>query len=275
MVPFLVLSQQEAAMQRSLSLLGTLVVVDFDQTLYVNGCIPQANKDALSRIVCQGGRWTIATGRHYEWLAHELEGLTPNTNFVIVECGATTTSIDGTPLKHWGLPDEAIVRLQAINLTNLECAIFRGIRDGERYILYSENVPHNVTLEPGVNEVRDIASFTRLIGEQGCGKLTLKGVIPSNHQLRRFPRTRLYSSGDWHDLLPRNVSKGSALTWAIRSKAVHGITKIVVIGDSGNDIPLFKRARESQIPSERIAVGNHPELLRYSTRRVDYLAEAF
>ena len=66
-----------------------------------------------------------------------------------------------------------------------------------------------------------------------------------------------YDEEYWLEICPENSTKAKAI---VKPKAKLGMERIVVFGDSVNDIPMFK------IADEAYAVGNAlPELKKYAT----------
>lgn len=76
----------------------------------------------------------------------------------------------------------------------------------------------------------------------------------------------IYSAGRDLDVIPSRAGKGNALAWVLTRMREHGVPprSVLVCGDSGNDIELFR------VPGVRgCVVGNAmPELVEFAERYV-------
>lgn len=243
----------------------TLYVTDLDGTLMRNdGTISARTVQTVNALVSAGVGFTYATARSVE-SARTITGGLHLRLPVITRNGAVLA--DNNTGKHLerALFTEDEVRLLKQLLPELPACGFVSCFIGDRMI--KTYVPGNQT--PGLR--KSLQSNAGSIGlkpvnradEMFCGQpgyVTLiddrEKIAPLYERVRDYPGWECVFQKDtyweeyWLEICPRNCTKAKA---ALKMKEEYGFEKLVVFGDSVNDLSMFRIADEACAVANAIA----------------------
>ena len=232
---------------------GYLLMTDLDGTLLPSSKI-LSEKDikAIARFRELGGKFSIATGRTFESARQYFDDLTPDLPIILCNGGVIYDCSQHKALWSKTLPPETRDIVSEV-LTefpevcaeiDMENAIYAvHLNDHERYhmkISKSENIVRQCELD----EIPD-GWFKVLFAMP-------EDIIP---KIVKFANDRKYSGADfvvssktYYEILPSNISKGSALE-LLRSEYGFDKYKVAAIGDYDNDLTMVKTADLGAAPS--------------------------
>ncbi len=118
-------------------------------------------------------------------------------------------------------------------------------------------------------EIQESSTIQRLLIYFGLGKKTKKLSIEESQVLKsKFPNLEIAWINGMIEVASLGTNKGHALTTLIEAKKWHK-DDVIVIGDSGNDVPMFKMFSQSYCMEHA-----HPSIkkhARYVIKRVYHL----
>ncbi|MEH2958087.1 HAD-IIB family hydrolase [Candidatus Merdisoma sp. JLR.KK006] len=218
-----------------------LLVSDFDRTLYVNGDISCENLAALEAWKQNGNIFAIATGREEKILRELLCRYQLTADYLICNNGARVVKWSGKTLFEQTIEDDTawhIVkelwleyqipvdvtqrngRFQVASERNGVSAIYNGICD---FRTLKE-------LEQGLNEVLQIHVRFQSWEE------TREAVSMVN---LRYDKAEAFVNEQNMDIVHKGINKAKGIE--ILLKAIKWMGKVIVIGDSFNDLCMIER----------------------------------
>ena len=242
----------------------TLFVTDLDGTLMMGDLtISGFTVKTINRLVEQGICFTYATARSIvsaRTITSELK-----LNFpVITRNGAVLADNNTGNIFEKSLFSEAEVELLKELITELPEAGFVSCYFGDDMIKTFEDTKHTVGLQgyldyykddPATVIVPDLSGMFR--GEPGY--VTMIGdkneIDPVYKRVSEYKgwecvfQKDIYRDEFWLEICPQNCTKAKSI---LKLKEEYGFDRLVVFGDSVNDLPMFKIADESYAVSNAI-----------------------
>ena len=236
---------------------STLYVTDLDGTLMrSSGTLSAYTVDVINRLVEQGLAFTYATARSVE-SARTITGGLQLSLPVITRNGAVLADNDtGKHLEKALFTEEEVALLKEM-LPELPRVGFVSCFSGE--IMYKTYMPgdHTHGLEKYLEFYKDDPKMKRVGTVDGMffgqpGYVTMiddrEKMAPIYERVRQYPgwecnfQKDTYWDEYWVEICPRNCTKAKAI---LKMKERYGFGKVVVFGDSVNDLPMFRASDES------------------------------
>ena len=251
----------------------TLYVTDLDGTLMRNDkSISEHSLGIINNLIAAGANFTVATARSVSSVKDIVEPLDISIPLVVRNGTALAAPHSLEVIEKAIFKDEEVIRLKEI-LNELPKCGFTSIWRGNEMEKVFYKCTHSVGIEKYLEE-HDGEKGLRIvddIDELFNGDVGYITMIDDKENLEPvYDRVKgasgwetvfqqdSYDSEYWLELCPENSTKAKAI---VRLKEKLGLDKIVVFGDSVNDIPMFK------IADEAYAVENAlPELKEYATK---------
>ena len=209
---------------------GIIIATDFDGTLYCNNKISEKNLAAISYFQSEGGKFTICSGRPYEFL-RDFEPRLPINTYAITTNGACIIDITTDEILYEGFCDgrvlEFIDKIVEDKLGYVGLTVFSSVEPKMKYYSLDEYVASRSEFDSSVIykiDLRAIDEEHAKIGAQAVNRYDLGEYIAV-----RSWRLNL-------EIWPRKNAKGAALK---RLKECLGATLAIGVGDYENDIELL------------------------------------
>ena len=247
---------------------STLFVSDLDGTLMRNeGGISGYSVQTVNELVRLGLPFTYATARSID-SARTITGGLRLALPVVTRNGAVLADNGTGRLLEKAVFTEDEVRMLIRLLPELPGCGFVSCFFGDRMIKTYVSGQHTLGFEGYLDDYRNDPAMVRAWTLDGmfCGEpgyVTLIGgrdyIAPIHDRVRGYGgwecvfQKDTYRDEYWLEICPQNSTKAKAV---LRLKKQHGFEKLVVFGDSLNDLPLFRIADESY------AVANAMEELK-------------
>lgn len=230
-------------MQNTGSMDGILLVSDMDRTLITDEfTVPKRNIEAINRFIKEGGRFTLATGRSASSATKYLSKVNINAPAILSNGGSIYGLKTEKILWNTALPESCAGLLKKV-ISRFPTVGAEIYADEDIYI-----VNMNIWTE------------RHIINEGFKHKVCTVDTAPKNWQKVLFADTNenllkvdeyiksishdgcdvVFSNEVYYEILPENVSKGTALHKL--ADLVGGIRKTVGIGDYYNDETLIEMA---------------------------------
>ena len=243
---------------------STLYVTDLDGTLMQsNGTLSAYTVSVINRLVEQGLAFTYATARSVE-SARTITGGLRLSLPVITRNGAVLADNEtGKHLEKALFTEEEVALLKEL-LPELPRVGFVSCFSGEK--MFKTYVPgeHTVGFEKYVQYYRNdpmmkpVDSLDALFFGQP-GYVTLiddrEKMAPIYERVRQYTGWECVFQKDtyweeyWVEICPRNCTKAKAI---LKMKERYDFGKVVVFGDSVNDLPMFRAADEAYAVSNAL-----------------------
>lgn len=234
---------------------GIMIASDWDNTLFCNGKIPDANLKAIKYFQDNGGLFTACSGRYYGFLKSYMNVLNFNT-YLITYNGAMIVSPDGNECLYCGFCDEYLFSLlDEIVKSGIKFENIRFFIDSDDFLIKLDNA----------TEYEEAKSNLKT-------KNVFKAVIVyENEEDAVFNRNMLYDKNILHDylavrswgagleIIKKDNSKGVAVRRVADAVGAH---LLITAGDFENDIELIKAADIGY------AVGNAVDELKSIADRI-------
>jgi hypothetical protein len=230
-----------------------LLITDMDGTFLPSSKIPSPeNIAAVNRLMEAGGRFSIATGRSLQASQQYFDAFTVNCPIIMCNGGMVYDIHSGRQIYDVYLPESAAALTEKILADNPTAGC-------EVLPIQGVYVPNMTDMErehcgickvtPVICEVSEIppnwykvlfAQTTEKIGE----------LVEYVEKIKdRYPEIDfVISSPTYYEMLPQNISKGSALEHLRRECGLDDYT-IVAVGDYNNDIEMLRYADVGICPS--------------------------
>ncbi|MBP7164605.1 MAG: HAD family phosphatase [Firmicutes bacterium] len=226
-----------------------LLVTDIDGTLVDSRQeIPEANRQAVQRLLATGALFTFATGRIEESTIPYARDLKINAPAILYNGAKIVDFERGETLFERSLPmDQAIAALEIASGFDVKTHVYI---DGKVYVARIDSVVRDFARKDGVDctETGDLVAFLKS-GQTHVPptKFLIIGESESLGTLRRrihdvFPEGSLVKSDACYlELLPPGVSKGAALSVLCEILGLDP-ADTVAIGDNMNDVEMIQAA---------------------------------
>lgn len=235
-----------------------LVISDLDGTLIGDNYeIPQRNREAIARFQCEGGHFTVATGRSFRSGAQYIQSVSPNTPGVIVN--GTVLYDFAAQSVLWSAPMQANPAKQYVEKIRaafpsagieLFTASEQGVVCTNRYI--HEHLEREGIAQNGQNFLDGRPICKALIADDSD---VVQKMIAFT-QTFEHPEVRFVTSSAYFlEMLPAQADKGSALQKLARMLGFDR-ENVYAIGDYYNDVELLRAAGFAAMPQ------NAPEELK-------------
>ncbi len=235
-----------------------LFVSDLDGTLFHNPGNPQdrsissENREAIKRLVDQGVRFMMASGRDHwfrlqlqEDLGFHIDAIGMNGCNVVID----DELISDHSLTHQDVIDiiktveECTAEYNLLGIDSLGNQVFQYVdREPFEYFyeLYEKGIFKHMSKQPISSWIQDSSHppFNKIVG--------LVKTTEVRNQLLHFFQQKLshrfdlvYSGPESIEIMPKGISKGSALLELMRLKG-YQLDEVATIGDSMNDITMLE-----------------------------------
>jgi len=225
-----------------------LAAIDIDGTL-VSGhtrTVSDANLRALARLQNHGAEIVLASGRHHASMLKFAAQL-PAVRWMVSSQGAEISDVSRREIlaQHFLSPETA------------RRAIATGRALGFAIVIYADDGVYRIDDAEKISAYAglDGGKITRLPADADCDRKRLFKVmwcgdegsalgIENHPALAALDVTHVRTHDYLYELLPRNVTKGSAMAHLAKHLAVPADATLA-FGDGENDIPLFQWAATS------------------------------
>ena len=212
---------------------GVLIATDWDGTFFSNNQLYEKNLEAIRRFQSEGGRFTICTGRFYDFIKGFADQVIPNT-YVICYGGAYIVDPVTEEVMYKGFCDEYLFTiLKSVITPESEIAAIyvydESSPDGYTYTL-SEYFD-NIDFIRGLNIYKTVVRF--LNEEAALAAMRIADEVG----LGDYIAVRSWKIG--LEFLKKENAKGAALR---RVGEKIGAKLTVGVGDYENDIEMIKDA---------------------------------
>lgn len=237
-------------------MIPSILYSDMDGTLIHEGRISQENQQAIRRFVEAGGAFSVATGRS-ELSAYPFTRQLPITLPAILYNGAAVYDFQaGVFLKKTYLPRpvfEAMYGLVRRSFTDILVEAFAG---GPIALL-----PSSGNKDPYIQKEKQPVRYASAPEVSGvCFKLLFYGEPERLHELEAAfaedtalkeagPYCLLYSMPYYLEVLPKDATKGDALSWLFGYLG-KGREAFAAIGDFDNDVSMIAAAGLGAAPAD-------------------------
>ena len=250
----------------------TLYVTDLDGTLMRGDkSVSERSISIINKLIEEGMNFTVASARSVSSLQHIVKPL--DISIPLVVRNGTALAAPGTLeiMEKAVFTKEEVSSIREI-LTDLPVYGFTSIWHGGEMEKVFYAGEHSLGIkkyleehegEKGLKIVSDIdelwagdVGYITMIDDRDVLRPVYEKVKDSSGWEAVFQQDS-YDEEYWLEICPENSTKAKAI---VRLKEKLGLDKIVVFGDSVNDIPMF------QVADEAYAVENAlPELKKYAT----------
>ena len=250
----------------------TLYVTDLDGTLMRGDkSVSERSISIINKLIEEGMNFTVASARSVSSLQHIVKPL--DISIPLVVRNGTALAAPGTLeiMEKAVFTKEEVSSIREI-LTDLPVYGFTSIWHGGEMEKVFYAGEHSLGIkkyleehegEKGLKIVSDIdelwagdVGYITMIDDRDVLRPVYEKVKESSGWEAVFQQDS-YDEEYWLEICPENSTKAKAI---VRLKEKLGLEKIVVFGDSVNDIPMF------QVADEAYAVENAlPELKKYAT----------
>ncbi|MBR2717469.1 MAG: HAD family phosphatase, partial [Oscillospiraceae bacterium] len=242
---------------------NTILLTDLDGTLYNSlGQVSPENRAAIDRYMAAGGRFAIATGREPRNARQFIGDLPQNAPAIVVNgCGVFDF---GTMeyLRCWFLDRDTLLPFMRELLADFPALELQAYTD--RTICYCTPeetanpqllAMHRPCIFTTLDELRDASFFKCFLFAPEALEPSLMARLRAGEAagiFRHVPGTTDVGGPiTYHELLPRDVSKGSALRYIRTLPEAAGRT-VIAAGDYWNDYELLAEADVSVAPDNAI-----------------------
>ena len=249
--------------QKSMRPEETIIFTDLDGTLFNSrGEVSAENRRSIRDYIARGGRFAIATGREPGNALKFIGDLPQNAPAVVVNgCGVYDFE-KSVYLRTWTIDGvRAVPFLRALLAEFPDMELQAYTEEGIRYCTPEE------TAHPQLLAMHRPCVFTTLDALEGARFLKFFMYAPEEREEALMARLREGEAAGmfrhvpgttdvggaitYHELLPMDVSKGSAIRWLRDQPAAAGRT-ILAAGDFWNDYELLRESDVAVAPSNAI-----------------------
>ena len=232
-----------------------LVALDIDGTL-----VPEATADvsietraAVTAVRESGHEVVLATGRSLVGVVPVARALGLHDTWTVCSNGAVTARLDPTLAGGYEVTDALtfdagpVAGLAWSLLTDIEIA---AEETGVGYAVTSD-------FGPALNGTQNVVGLGEL-GRRRTARLALRArgaAATLLDPIRSLGVTANPAGPDWVDVTPARTSKAAALE-IVRRRLGVAPTRVLALGDSHNDLPMFEWAARS------VAMGGAPDVVR-------------
>lgn len=222
---------------------GVLLVSDYDDTLYdLNLTVSDRNRQAIERLIAQGGRFTIATGRAHRTFTPQIaKERIPINAPVVLSNGASIYDYDrDRALMETALPPEAPKHLAQLARAIPEIG-FEAYYGETIYVYQANEVTRNHMDRVGGTylqcPIEDMPTpWVKVILEQDWPVLQRAQRWLLDHYGDRYEA--IFSNRYLLEVTAKGATKGGMVAW-IRDRLGIAPEHVYCIGDNQNDIPML------------------------------------
>lgn len=226
-----------------------LVALDMDGTLLNSqSTLPEKNKLALQRIIAQGVKVVLASGRPFQSLKKycDLLSLNQEDDYTICFNGGEVIhnrtekavyfkGIDGKIVKEaWKLSLSLPTCFFAYNRE--EIILYDTYSD---YMMFEKNLTGNPALQLDFNQIRDEDAYVKLTFTDA--KETLDRVAKTIDEAFSSTHTVIRTHAYFIEIVNRETSKGAALKYLMDTLHLKP-EEVMAFGDNDNDSSMLKEA---------------------------------
>lgn len=262
----------------------TIVFSDLDGTLFNSrGVVSAQNRAAIAAYIAAGGRFAVSTGREPKNALRFLGDLPQNAPAVVLN-GAAVYDFAAAAYRHcWFMKRDGLLPFLRTLLADFPAMELQAYTpDGIRYCtpektahpqLLALHRPCEFTTLDALEDTPFFKFFLYAPAEQEPALAARLLAGQARGLYRHVPGTTDVGGPiSYHELLPGDVSKGSAIRWLRGTPELAGRT-VVAAGDFWNDYELLEEADIAVAPSNAIdeikalcgyvSVSNNEHLLKH------------
>lgn len=233
-----------------------LLITDMDGTFLPESKIPsEENLAAVEQFMNAGGKFSIATGRSLQASMLYFERVKVNCPIIMCNGGMVFDLENKKQIYDVYLPESARELVKRIIENNpdvgCECLPIEGVyvpqmNDTERDHINICRVSH---VECGVDEIPH--NWYKALFANKADKLH-KVIEYAETMIDGYPDIDFVVSAPmYYEMLPKNISKGSALHELVKKCGMEDYT-VVAVGDYNNDIEMLQAADVAVCPSNAV-----------------------
>ncbi len=232
-----------------------LIVSDLDGTLLPPDKIPlQRDLAAIRRFEAAGGRFAIATGRTTQAAIRYQEQLGLSTPMIVYNGAAIYDSVQERVVFSEALPPGALAMAKEIMAAHPHVGV-EVLRAETAYVVRNNEWEKRHIALCGVEPCYCTPEEIPMNGWLKVLFAMAPGEIPpfiADIQSRGYDDVDFIQSADiFYEMLPKGVTKGSALAPYRQLHGMEGVT-IVAVGDYDNDLVMLREADFSAAPANAI-----------------------
>ncbi len=237
-----------------------LLVSDIDGTICPEyNVIPQRNLDAVRRFQQEGGRFTLATGRHLQIVRHLVEAFEIRTPLILVNGGCIYDPVVERFTYEQYLNETAIRYVKELQCRRELLSVRLMTEDNGVYEVYRRE-----DMEPSDPRYSKYAvpwAELEQIAAMRWRKALFVTSVEDAPAFRAFAQAQRYpdvsflaSSRSFYEMVPRGVSKGEGLLRVAQQLDIP-MEHTIGIGDYENDLSLLQAAGFSAAPENAIGAA--------------------
>lgn len=244
---------------------GMMLACDMDGTLLDSDRqISDANLQALRYFTAEGGLFSLATGRAYAAVTDYLDLLPINAPYSLLN-GSLVLDTQNRVLHCAGMPEQTPSLIDQVLTTFplVGCEVF--FPDRILVCRMSAETEHHMRV---LHLAYDCVSVADLPNPAGWCQINFTGQASEVEPIRTFLKQfedsfhAVCTMPTFCEVTQQGVSKGAAMLRIASDCGVQG-NKIYAVGDSDNDLSMFKNAAISFVPANAA-----PDIFRYAAVRV-------
>lgn len=233
-----------------------LLITDMDGTFLPASKIPsERNIAAVNRLMAAGGKFSIATGRSLQASRQYFDKVTVNCPIIMCNGGMVYDLADGRQIYDVYLPESARELTKKILAENpkvgCECLPIEGV--------YVPQMTEMERAHCGICKVTPVECSVDEIPKNWYKVLFAREPEYIGELIERVEAVEsgypeidfVISAPMYFEMLPKNISKGSALRELRRACGMEDYT-IVAVGDYNNDIEMLKAADVGVAPANAV-----------------------
>ena len=212
---------------------GIMLASDWDGTLFHEGDISRENKEAIQYFMENGGRFTICSGRYFDFLKSHRDKITPNTYSICLN-GAYIADTETAEVLYSGVCDGRLFEYIELFFlkTNLYSKIYLYPSDSRESSMYSVD-----EYVKSIDEIKKHDYYKAVLYAQTDKDGKAGKELAKKHRLDGYCAVRSFAKS--LEILKTENTKG----FAIKRLAKHlGAKLTVAVGDYENDIPMILAA---------------------------------
>lgn len=233
-----------------------VLVSDIDGTIYKNKTITQEDINSM-RIFSKNNTLILATGRNYVTFSKLENIFNLSYNYCVLCNGAIIINDDKKIINKMTFKSN-ILKSIYMDLINIDVKVGLSISFLTKGLYY-----------PNIGEININAILKKIPNDISGICIELNDEKNNDIFLlikNRVENLKIEKNGKYIDISPKNVTKATAINFLIKNKLIN--ENIAVLGDSNNDIPLFKKCNNNFVIR-----GADPGVKQFANFEVENISE--
>lgn len=226
-----------------------LVALDMDGTLLNSqSVLPEKNKLALQRIIAQGVKVVLASGRPFQSLKKYCDLLSLNEEDDYTICfngGEVVRNRTGKTVYFKGIDGRVVKKAWRLSLSLPTCFFAYDRQEIilyhtlSEYVMFEKNLTGNPVLQSDFSQIPDDGSYVKLTFTDS--KETLDRVAEIIDETFSSTHTVIRTHAYFIEIVNRDTSKGAALKYLMETLNLKA-EEVMAFGDNDNDASMLKEA---------------------------------